>query len=246
MLTGVWLCTPPRVTSIFDCPSLTTLDVGGAILSINFSRDDRWLFVNVRPFVPMPREDEDTAKMAEGQEEDVPTEALDIDQVDARGHRRIDLDPRVELQVCGPPSSRFLTSALFHSSLPHFTNAFTMYQSAPPLSRILTSIVTLSHCAQNPLPTHTHSLWPLARRHQVWDLASKSQIFKLKGHKGFTSKECPFLLFTNQSHHGPYISTGSGASTSPATPNPRLRVFPAPIPIARLWLLAIVVVTKFR
>ncbi|CAM9725419.1 unnamed protein product, partial [Discosporangium mesarthrocarpum] len=47
---------------------------------------------------------------------------------------------------------------------------------------------------------------------QVWDTKTYKLLFKLGGHHAFTTKDCPFLLFTGQSEADPYkdfICSGS-------------------------------------
>uniref|UniRef100_A0A7S2FQF2 Uncharacterized protein n=1 Tax=Octactis speculum TaxID=3111310 RepID=A0A7S2FQF2_9STRA len=36
---------------------------------------------------------------------------------------------------------------------------------------------------------------------QVWEISSRTKVMTLTGHRGFTTKECPFLLFTDEGGH---------------------------------------------
>ena len=51
---------------------------------------------------------------------------------------------------------------------------------------------------------------------QAWRVATRERLYVLRGHAGFTTRECPFLLFTAQSaapgSRGDYLCSGSEVS----------------------------------
>jgi len=139
------------------------LECGGAVLSLRISRDERHVFVNVRPF-------------RDGLEA-VQKRFLAVVAAAAAAQR----DGGSESGRGGGAEQQ-------------------QQQRAPQLSNTgapdIDSVVVL----------------------QVWEIASRTKVAELKGHHAFTTKDCPFLLFTHDNDGGG--AAASAFSSSPLSPPP--------------------------
>jgi len=145
------------------------LECGGAVLSLRISRDERHVFVNVRPF----------------------RDGLEAVQKRFLGDRFLSTTAAAAAAAQRDGGSESGRGGGAEQQ---------QQQRAPQLSNTgapdIDSVVVL----------------------QVWEIASRTKVAELKGHHAFTTKDCPFLLFTHDNDGGG--AAASAFSSSPLSPPP--------------------------